>query len=109
VCYYVASDNLCNQAYAALTPDLVISATERAGLRFDSATESGVVFHMLGALSEFGKLGAVCIAPTRVSAQLLFAEVVAMLGREAERVAVGPASSYVRGPGCMSQSTLSER
>lgn len=109
VCYYVASDNLCNQAYAALTPDLVISATERAGLRFDSAAESGVVFHMLGALSEFGKLGAVCIAPTRVGAQMMLAEMLAMLEREAERVAVGPACSYVRAPGCMSHSPLSER
>lgn len=108
-CFYVASDNLCNQAYAALTPDLVISATERAGLRFDSATESGVVLHMLGALSEFGKLGAVCIAPTRAGAQALFAEMIATLEREADRVAVGSASSSVRASGCMSQSTLSER
>lgn len=108
VCYYVASDNLCNQAYAALTPDLVIAATERAGLRFDLATESGVVFHMLGALSEFGKLGAVCIAPTRMGAQALFAELVAMLEREAEHVAAGPAWRYVRTLGYTSQSTLSE-
>jgi len=109
ICYYVASDNLCNQAYTGLTPDVVISAAQRAGLLFDSSDESGVVFHMLGALGEFGKVGAVCIAPTRAAARALFAEVLAMLGREANRVAASPAGRYVRGPGCMSESTLSER
>ena len=89
-CYYVASDNLCNPSYGALAPDLVISSARRAGLEFDSTTESGVVFHMLGALSEFGKLGAVCIAPTRQRACGMFAEVVALLETEAQRLAISP-------------------
>lgn len=78
-CFYVASDNLRDPAYAALTADAVISAAARAGLEYDSTTETGVVFHMLGALSDFGKLGAVCIAPTRERARELFDETVAML------------------------------
>lgn len=81
-CFYVASDNLCSMAYVALTPDAILSAAERAGLLFDSATESGVVFHLLGALSEFGKVRAVCIAPTRKRAQELLQDVVALLDRE---------------------------
>ena len=83
-CFYVASDNLCDPAYAALTPDLVIAAAERAGLSFDHTADTGVVFHLMGALCEFGKLGAVCIAPTRERAGTLFDETVAMLRREAE-------------------------
>jgi hypothetical protein len=82
-CFYLASDNLCNPAYAALTPDVVISAAANAGLAFDHTTGSGVVFHLMGALSEFGKLGAVCIAPTRERAQDLLAEAVALLDRQA--------------------------
>jgi len=85
-CCYVASDNLCDPAFASLTPSLVISAADRCGLAFNRATSSGVVFHLLGALSEFGKLGAVCIAPTHERAHELFAEVVAMLHREGGRV-----------------------
>ena len=88
-CYYVASDNLSDPAYAALTPDVVIAAAERAGLSFDHATDTGVVFHLMGALAEFGKLGAVCIAPTRERARSVFDETVAMLRREAEE-AVSP-------------------
>ena len=80
-CYYVASDNLCDPGYAELAPELVISEARRAGLLFDNTTERGVVFHMLGALTEFGKLGAVCIAPTRDGARELFDDTVALLQR----------------------------
>jgi hypothetical protein len=78
-CAYVASDNLCDPAYTALIPDTLISDAARAGLHYDHATQSGVVFHMMGALSDFGKLGAVCIAATPERARGLFDETVAML------------------------------
>jgi hypothetical protein len=81
-CFYVASDNLCVRAYTALTPERVLSAAARAGLLFDHDTESGVVFHMLGALSEFGKVGAVCIARTHEGAKVLFEETLVTLRRE---------------------------
>ena len=80
-CFYVASDNLCNPGYTELTPELVISEAGGAGLMFDHTTGRGVVFHMLGALAEFGKLGAVCIAPTREGARELFADTLALLER----------------------------
>ena len=85
-CFYVASDNLCDPKYAALTPDRLMAAAARAGLEFDHSTQKGVVFHMLGALSEFGKLGAVCIAPTREGAPALFGETLSLLGRESGAV-----------------------
>ena len=86
-CFYVASDNLCDPAYAQLTPELLTSEAGRAGLLFDHVTERGVVFHMLGALAEFGKLGAVCIAPTRAAARELFDDTVALLERCASGLA----------------------
>jgi hypothetical protein len=83
--FYVASDNLCDPAYAALTPEALIAATRRAGLQFEHTTQTGVVFHLMGALAEFGKVGAVCIAPTREGARTLFDATVALLGRESAR------------------------
>ena len=82
-CFYVASDNLCNPAYAALSPDDVISAASSVDLHFDEATGRGVVFHLMGALPDFGKLGAVCIAPTREGARALFAQTVTFLDARA--------------------------
>jgi hypothetical protein len=40
-----------------LTPDDLIDIAVMNGLHFHSATQEGVAFHLLGALSEFGKLG----------------------------------------------------
>jgi hypothetical protein len=45
---------------------------------------------MLGALAEFGKLGAVCIAPTRAAARELFDDTVALLERCASGLAEVP-------------------
>lgn len=82
-CFYVASDNLCDPAYTALTPQCVISAASRSALAFDPNAERGVIFHLLCALQDYGKLGAVCIGRTREDAQNLFANTIAMLKREA--------------------------
>ena len=49
------------------------------------ATQQGVVFHLLGALCEFGKLGVVCVAGTLDRARALYEETIAILDREAGR------------------------
>ena len=55
------------------------------GLHFDGATQQGVVFHLIGALSEYGKLGAVCIGDSRESAEKFYRDTVAVLDREAQQ------------------------
>ncbi len=85
-CYYVASDNLCDPSFAALAPEDVLSAAQRCGLAYDPAVECGAVFHLLGALPEFGKVGAVCIGRTPAHARELFQAVVEMLHRESARL-----------------------
>ena len=85
VCYYTASDNLCRAEYRTLTPSAVIAAAVREGLHFDAATERGVIFYMLGALAEHGKVGAVCIERTRAGARRLLEQAVALLNRESAR------------------------
>jgi hypothetical protein len=44
--------------------------------------QEGVVFHLIGALSEFGKLGVVCVGATAERADELYWETVAVLDRE---------------------------
>ena len=98
-CFYVASDNLCDPAYTALTPRQVISAASRRGLAFDPDAERGVIFHLMGALREYGKLGAVCIGRTPEDAQDLFAKTIAMLRREAAPKAAEARARRIARPG----------
>lgn len=70
--YYYASDSLQSDAYKGLGPvDLVDLAVEHE-LHFHSSPERGVVFHLIGALSEFGKLGLVCIGDNWQQAKFLY-------------------------------------
>ncbi len=80
--FYVPSDNLHDPAYGGLTPSDLIDIAVDNRLHFDSATAQGVVFHLVGALSEYGKLGALCIAPSRAGAQRYFNDTKAALDRE---------------------------
>jgi hypothetical protein len=69
--YYYASDSVQSDQYKGIGPrDLVDIAVEHE-LHFHSSTERGVVFHLIGALSEFGKLGMVCIGDNWQQARFL--------------------------------------
>ena len=81
-CYYYASDNLQSRSYVGLTPDDLIDIAVANDLHFDAAAQRGVVFHLIGALSEYGKVGMVCIGDSRASAERYFQETVAVLDRE---------------------------
>jgi hypothetical protein len=79
--YYLASDNLVSACYRGMTPrDLIDIAVEHE-LHFHGATQEGVVFHLIGALSEFGKLGVLCIGDTPTRARKLYNETVGALDR----------------------------
>ncbi len=84
-CYY-ATDNLEHEALRGLLPHDLIDIAVRHQLHYHSASQTGVVFHLLGTLSEFGKLGAVCIAETAAQAQALFATTEAVLLHEAQGI-----------------------
>ena len=64
--------------------DLIDIAVDN-GLHFDAAAQQGVMFHLIGALSEHGKLGTVCIGDTPAAAQALYDQTAAVLEREARR------------------------
>jgi hypothetical protein len=77
--YYVATDNLKAAAYVGLKPGDIIEALEKSGLGYDRDSKAGVTLHLLGALEEYGKLGATCIANSPAAADDLHDEFVAML------------------------------
>ena len=84
-CYYYASDNLQSPAYKGLTPDDLVDIAVDNGLHFDGASQQGVVFHLIGALSQYGKLGTVCIGDSHQSARKFYRDTVAVLDREAKK------------------------
>ena len=81
-CCYYASDNLESERYRGLTPYDLVDISVVNGLHFHAATSEGVAFHLIGALSEFGKLGLVCIGRTPEQADRLYRSTVDILDRE---------------------------
>jgi hypothetical protein len=81
-CCYEASDNLEAARYCGLTPDDLIDIAVMNGLHFHGAAQEGVVFHLLGALSQFGKFGLMAVAETPARASALYGEAIAALERE---------------------------
>jgi hypothetical protein len=80
--YYHASDNVERERYRGLTPDDLIDIVVQNELHFRSHRQQGVVFHLIGALSEFGKLGVVGIGHSPERASQLYRETVEVLDRE---------------------------
>jgi hypothetical protein len=76
-CYF-ATDALKSDAYKGILPFDLLDALVVQGIHF-RANETGVVFHLLGCLSEFGKLGCTAIAPTVEEARARYERVVQIL------------------------------
>jgi len=80
-CYF-ASDNVVHEKYIGLTPHDLIDIAMCNGLLYDSAKQTGVMFHMIGALSEYGKLGMVCIGNTIEDAKSFYYKTLDVLNKE---------------------------
>ncbi len=80
--YYKATDNLQKPQYQGLIPNDLMDIITDHRLHFDSSTKTGIVFHLMGALSEFGKLGLTCIGNSHQEAEDLYDRVVQVLDRE---------------------------
>lgn len=70
--HYVATDNFTDPRLKGLLPMDLIDAVAEAGLHYDALRERGAVFHLLGCLSEHGKLGMTCIGTTLEEAQEVY-------------------------------------
>ena len=80
--YYFCSDNLKGEKYCGLSPHDLIDIAMVNGLNYDGTSQEGVMFHLIGALSQYGKLGVVCIGSTPERAKELYGKIVAVLERE---------------------------
>jgi hypothetical protein len=82
---YQATDNLCDPSLRGLLPIDLIDIVAEAGLHYDPAKLRGSVFHLLGCLSEFGKLGMTCIGRSPEQASSVYEATEAELVRAAAR------------------------
>ncbi|NCG21597.1 MAG: carboxylate-amine ligase [Rhodobacterales bacterium] len=80
--YYYASDTIFEEHYKGLRPADLVDIAVYHGLHFHGPTERGVVFHLIGALSEFGKLGLVAIGDNPQQARFLYEQTLQVLDEE---------------------------
>lgn len=80
--YYFATDNLQNDAYKGLTPLDLIDIAMHHALHFDHTKCEGVMFHIISALSQYGKLGLVSIASSPQKAIEYYQRVIDVLNDE---------------------------
>jgi hypothetical protein len=83
---YQATDNLTAPHLRGLLPVDLIDIVAEAGLHFDPAQLHGSVFHLLGCLSEYGKLGMTCVGRSAEEANAVYAATEAELLRAARRL-----------------------
>lgn len=80
--YYRASDNLQKDQYRGLLPDDLMDIIMVEQLHFNSIAGTGAAFHLMGCLSEYGKLGLTCIGNTPQEAEQIYERVVTVLDSE---------------------------
>jgi hypothetical protein len=76
---YVSTDNLKEPGLVGITPREVITRVQEAGLGFDAERRCGITLHLLGAVQQYGKLGAVCIARSYAEAEAMLSDLTALL------------------------------
>jgi hypothetical protein len=89
--YYVASDNLQHLQYRGLLPNDLMDIIAHHRLHFDTSTETGTVFHLMGCLSEFGKVGLTSIGNSLEEARSIYHRVEEVLERETQMLDLKPA------------------
>ena len=80
---FVASDHQDSPLYRVFTPDDLFDIVARHGIHFDQTKQTGVVFHMMSALGEHGRVGLTAVGNNRDEADALFAKAVKVLDDEA--------------------------
>jgi hypothetical protein len=80
---FVASDHQDSPLYRVFTPDDLFDVVARHGIHFDQTKQTGVVFHMMSALGEHGRVGLTAVGNSRDEADALFAKAVKILDDEA--------------------------
>jgi hypothetical protein len=80
--FYIATDNLQRESYQGLLPSDLMDIVTLHNLHFKSTTETGNVFHLIGCLSQFGKMGLTSIGNSPAEANALYERVTEILDAE---------------------------
>ncbi|XGV96681.1 MAG: peptide ligase PGM1-related protein [Leptolyngbya sp. BL-A-14] len=80
--YYIATDNLQKDRYRGLLPNDLMDIIALHQLHFDTSTETGTVFHLMGCLSEFGKVGVTSIGNSPQQAEEIYQRLIRALDDE---------------------------
>lgn len=91
--HFVASDYVKSPLFRAFTPDDLFDIVARHGLHFDQTRQTGVVFHMMSALGECGRLGLTAVGDSPAEADLLYDRALSVLDQEA-RAALEPSTDW---------------
>jgi pheganomycin biosynthesis PGM1-like protein len=81
--FFIASDHVENPAYRGLTPDDLFDIVVRHKLHFDQSRQTGVVFHMMAALTESGHFGMTAVGDSPEEAQEIYERAIGILDQEA--------------------------
>jgi len=80
--FYVATDSMHSDSYRGLLVEDLMDIAAVDGLHYQTWSESGVLFHFTGALSEFGKLGITAVGKSPAEANHWFEQTRQVLDRE---------------------------
>ena len=80
----MATDHLESELLRGLTIDDLFDIIVRQRLHFDQARQTGVVFHMISALSENGRIGLTAVGDTPEQADATYRRAERILVEEAE-------------------------
>jgi len=89
--FYRATDNVQSKALRGLCPEDLIDITTVNRLHYDHTTETGSLFHMIGALSQYGKIGLTAIGNSHDEADAIYSRTLSIFDRE-----TGPTPPPVR-------------
>ena len=96
--HYIATDNLQKEQYKGLLPDDLMDIIAQERLHFDSSSRTGTVFHLMGALSEFGKLGLTSIGNSLEEAREIYDRVESVLDSATQNVRDKPQDAQLHLP-----------
>jgi hypothetical protein len=83
---FVASDDAESLAYRKFTHDDLFDIAMRHRLHFDPSRQTGVVFHMMSALGDCGRVGLTAVADSHDDADALYRKTLATLDAEASLI-----------------------
>jgi hypothetical protein len=97
--YYRSTDNLKSDAYRGLAPEDLLDIMTINRLHYSHGTETGVLFHMIGAVSQFGKLGLTVIGNRHEQVDAIYERTITTLDHETRYGKIaGPAPTRLPAP-----------